>query len=183
MDKRTASGDFVNVVSLFFVISLHLAGAQVYSATLNPRLSLELSRCRETCGDNYFECKIGKCEGKEFESGEGYGLCVDLCKDSFYTCLDDCKRRIVPPPTIAPTTKERDILPPGIYEKIRNLNTAKDISEFNLKFLRGPFDRNPVMVGDNVNEERPTDIVLVAGKDYVNKLNTEKPYSFTGFRT
>ncbi|XP_033734765.1 uncharacterized protein LOC117323572 [Pecten maximus] len=170
MERWATSGDSVIVTGLLFVISLRLVGAQMFSATLDdPKLNLRMSQCRETCGNKYFECKIGKCESGDFGSEEGYGLCIDLCTEIFYACLNECERKITPAPTTTPpTVAAGETLPPGVYELIRNLHNTKGIS-----------GRNSVLNDNTVNSKQTSGIEL-AGKDYLNRLSTVKPFSFTG---
>ncbi|XP_069116459.1 uncharacterized protein [Argopecten irradians] len=182
MDRWTTCGDSVVVVGLLFAISLHLTEGQMFQfqSTMDPALSLRLSLCRETCGNQYYDCKIGKCENGDFGADEGYGPCIGLCTDTFYSCWNDCKRTITPAPTTVPPTASQT-LPPGVYEVIRKLHSANDISELNSKFLRDP-NGHIKALKRHADNEQPTDLVLFAGKGYIDKLNTAKPYSFTGMR-
>ncbi|OWF43820.1 hypothetical protein KP79_PYT10193 [Mizuhopecten yessoensis] len=180
MGRRPTSGNLFYEVGLLVFASLRLVDAQLFLRALNPKQTIKLNQCREVCGDEYFDCKIGKCDGGEYVSEKGYGLCVDLCKDSFYSCLDDCKTRVTP---VSTTPAERATLPPGVNEIIRNLHTAKDISEFNMKFLHGPNAQNQAQTDNTANAEPNVNIPMFAGKNYLNKLNTVRPFSFTGVRS
>lgn len=159
-------------VCLLTLLSYLTVDAQFWQ-TLDPVTKVQLDECREVCGNTYYDCKIGKCEAGDFGSEEGYGPCIDLCQETFYECVRDCSLKYTPTTTAAPL----GTLPPAVFDAIRKMYSAQEISDFNSRLLhRQPQEQYII---DQTGADSSNQVVK--NLHFFDKF-TEAPHSFTGTR-
>lgn len=64
---------------------------QLYERTISPIVLAAISSCRNVCGDEYYNCKIGRCESKERTTdADTDELCYKSCTKNFRFCFETC---------------------------------------------------------------------------------------------
>lgn len=104
---------YLLICSSFLTLAILVENAMVQSAfvplrpTLDPTRELEISSCRENCGDAFFECALLSCN-------EDDSTCQQMCKDHFRSCFHVCKTI----PTAAPIV----VVPPDAFLLRHHIN-------------------------------------------------------------